>query len=56
MHLKEGEELMQTKIKLGKSKSISFLKLPFDFFENQVKKQEKLSPKDLEKTKERMFK
>ena len=41
MHLKEGEELMQTKIKLGKSKSISFLKLPFDFFENHF---QKLSP------------
>ena len=29
---------MQTKIKLGKSKSISFLKLPFDFFENHYQK------------------
>lgn len=32
---------MQTKIKLGKSKSISFMKLPFDFFENHF---QKLSP------------
>lgn len=35
---------MQTKIKLGKSKSISFLKLPFDFFENHF---QKLSPETL---------
>lgn len=35
---------MQTKIKLGKSKSISFLKLPFDFFENHF---QKLSPNTL---------
>lgn len=32
---------MQTKIKLGKSRSISFMKLPFDFFENHF---QKLSP------------
>ena len=32
---------MQTKIKLGKSKSISYLKLPFDFLENHYLK---LSP------------
>ena len=32
---------MQTKIKLGKSKTISYLKLPFDFFENHFLK---LSP------------
>ncbi len=38
MLLREGERLMQTKIKLGKSKSISFLKLPFDFFENHYQK------------------
>ncbi len=41
MLLREGDGLMQTKIKLGKSKSISFLKLPFDFFENHF---QKLSP------------
>lgn len=41
MPLREGEGLMQTKIKLGKSKAISYLKLPFDFFENHF---QKLSP------------
>ena len=38
MRLRGGEKFnMQTKIKLGKSKPVSSLKLPFDFFENHFR-------------------